>query len=175
MKMSNKPSMSTAHNHLNFFSNTPHWRGDITSNVRFQRMKRLLQIIFLLMALPTIILFCVMTIPVVLFALPSVFIGNPLNLLFVIWWGIGAYGIWSGIRAAISFFREHNYRLSQRHQTGIILGILAFLPIIPLSYSGQIGFEAISTYIIRSSFLGILPAVMLLISSWNRPTTEPPR
>ena len=134
-------------------------------------MKRLLQIIFLLMALPTIIFFCVMTIPVVLFALPSVFIGNPLNLLFVIWWGIGAYGIWSGIRAAIAF-GEPNYTLSQRHQTGIILGILAFLPVIPLSCSGQIGFGATSTYIIRSSFLGILPAVILLISSRNRPTTE---
>lgn len=123
------------------------------------------------MGLPTIIFFCVMTIPVVLFALPSVFIGNPLNLLFVIWWGIGAYGIWSGICAAIAY-GEPNYSLCLRHQIGIILGILAFLPVIPLSYSGEIGFGIIVTYIIRFSFLGLLPAGVLLISSLNKPKTE---
>ena len=140
--------------------------------VDYKVRKRLTQIAFSLLGLPSVLFFCIMTIPVMLFALPSVFIGNPLNILFVIWWGMGAYGIYSGICATVAF-GESPFTLPLRQQIGISSGILAYIPLISVSLSGEIGFGAISTFMIRISFLGLLPAGILLALSLKKTNAEP--
>jgi len=135
-------------------------------------MKRFFQIFLFLLGLPTIIFFCVMSIPVLMFALPAVVFGNPFNLFYVIWWGIGAYGIWSGIRAAIAYGKP-DYILEYRYRIGIVLGIVAFLPVMPLAFSRQIGFGPVSSFIIRLAFLGLFPASILLLLSFKKFQNDP--
>ena len=108
-----------------------------------------------------------MTIPVLLFALPSVFIGNPLNVFFVLWWGLGAYGIHSGIFAVIAFGKP-NYVLHTAQKVGISLGILSFMPLIPLTLKGEIALGTASACIVSLAILGLVPAIMLLLLSFRK-------
>ena len=119
------------------------------------------------MGIPTLLFFMMMTVPVIFFALPSVFIGNPLNILFVIWWAVGGYGIYSGIYACIALDRPL-YVLPIAKRIGIALGILAYTPLISFSFQGYIGFGVISIFVIRLAFLGLVPAIVLLALSFRR-------
>ncbi len=128
-------------------------------------MKRVMQFLCVLLGVPMTCFFLVMTIPVVLFAVPSVFIGNPLNILFVVWWGIGGYGIYSYIRATMKL-SQAPFVPDEKHQIRVLLGILSFLPLIPLTLSGEIGFAKVSKYIIMLSAIGLIPACYLLVHSY---------
>ena len=131
-------------------------------------MKSFTRTAFFLLGLPTVAFFGVMTIPVMLFALPSVFAGNPLNLLFVLWWGIGGYGLYSCIRAILAFGKP-NLALPLSRKIGIALGILTFLPLVPFSLTGDIEYGPVGTVIMRGAVLGLVPAGILLFLSLRKP------
>jgi len=134
-------------------------------------MKRIFQIFLFLLGLPTIIFFCAMSISVLLFALPAVIFGNPLNLFYVIWWGIGAYGIWSGIHAAIAYGKP-DYTIGLWCRIGIFLGIFSLIPIMPAALAGNFASDSMS-YITLLAFLGLIPACILLYLSFMKSKNEP--
>ena len=125
------------------------------------KMTRIIQISFVILGLPLICFFLFMAIPVILFALPSTFIGNPLNGIFVLWWGLGGYAIYSTIYAILAL-NKIPYSLGIRHKIGMALGIISFLPLIPLSLSGEVGFGVTSKYIVPFSVLALIPTCSLL-------------
>ena len=133
-------------------------------------MKRLFQIILFLLGMPTIIFFCAMSIPVLLYVLPLAVGGDLFSLLDVIWWGIGAFGIWSGIYAAIAYGKPE-YALSLRYRIGIGIGIVALLPFMPPAFSGDIESGSMS-YIAPLAFLGLIPAIFLLLLSFKKSKNE---
>jgi len=127
-------------------------------------MTRVIQVLCVILGLPVLCFFLIMTIPVVLFAVPSIFIGNPLNGFFVLWWGIGGYAIYSTIRAILALGKTP-YAINVKYQIGILLGIITFLPLIPLSLSGAMSFGIVSEYITYFAVLSMIPASYLLIYS----------
>jgi len=133
-------------------------------------MKRLIQIFLFLLGMPTIIFFCAMSISVLLFALPMALTGDLFFISAVIWWGIGTFGIWSGIHAAIAYGKPE-YTLDTRYRIGIGLGIVAILPFMTTAFSGD--FESGSmSHIAPLAFLGLIPASFLLLLSFKKSKNE---
>lgn len=126
---------------------------------------RAIQVAFALFGVPIFCFFLVLTLPVVFFAIPGTFIDNPLNGIFVLWWGTGGYAIYSAIRA-ILLLDEYPYLLKARYKTGIILGIVSFLPFLPLSLLGKAEF---GEWVASFAFLGLIPAFLLLLYSFVKP------
>ena len=87
--------------------------------------------------------------------------GNPLNAIFVIWWAVGGYGIYAGIRATIALGKVP-FSLDRKYQIGILMGIISFLPLIVL-LSIDRGFGT-SKFIVLAA-VGLIPACYLFIYS----------
>ena len=129
-------------------------------------MKLIVKFLLVVMSLPLWAFFCFMTIPVMVFALPSVFIGNPLNIIFVIVWVAGGFSLYSGI-CAITLVGMKPYVLRKRDQIGIGIGLVIFIPLTLLSPSKDLG------WVVRSlSFVGIFPSCLLLIYSITNKTSS---
>ena len=122
-------------------------------------MLPLVRIVMIAMSLPVLMFFCTMTLPVFIFAVPSIFSGSPLNVVFVAAWILGGYGIYSGA-IAIASVGNSPYLLKNKYKIGILLGVLIFIPLIIVSPSKEIklGWRYLA-------FMSILPACLLLIFS----------
>lgn len=124
-------------------------------------MRRIAQAVLVALSLPAVVFCCVSTIPIILFALPAVFFGNPLNLLYVLWWAMGVFGIYSGIHGVIAFGRSP-YELSRCHQIGLLSAIIACTPLLgSLFDKREVAIDSISGLVL----LGLLPAGFLFVRS----------
>ncbi len=92
-------------------------------------MNKAIPITLAALSTPLIVVFLLLAPAVILFALPSAFgSGNPLNLIFVAWWCIGGFGLYSGFKLILSL-NSATHPITQRDRIGSILGIIVFVPI----------------------------------------------
>jgi hypothetical protein len=106
--------------------------------------------------LPMIVLHTSLTLGVLLFALPAVFMGgHPGNIVFVIWWLLGTYALVSLVCSCATYRRASSpQRLWQ--QLGLVIGILAAAPLVLLGFTH--GAEKIA------AALGVVAAIIVLFT-----------
>lgn len=107
--------------------------------------------------LPLAIQYGALSVAVLLFAFPAVFLGgNPGNAVFVIWWLLGTYGMASLIYSCATY--QHKSRPPGPWQRiGLVLGVMLAVPLVALDYTH--GLEKVP------GILGAIAATIVLLTS----------
>ena len=59
---------------------------------------------------------------------PQPLVGNPLNILFVIWWLLGSFGLYALVQSCASYGKT--LPLPSWQRTGLMVGTLVTLPLV---------------------------------------------
>src|SRR5687767_2257638 len=78
--------------------------------------------------LPMVGLYVVLSFGVLLYALPAIFVGNPLNAVFVVWWLLGSFGLFALVQSCATYRSASPLQRWQR--VGLIVGALLTFPLV---------------------------------------------
>ena len=106
--------------------------------------------------LPVIVLHGALSLGVLLFALPAIFLGgHPANIVFVIWWLLGTYGLMALVYSC-AVYRRDSGGPKPWQQIGLIIGVVLSLPVAAFGFTNGLGIVAV--------FLGAAAASIVLFT-----------
>ena len=115
--------------------------------------------------LPMIAIYGMLSLGVLLFALPALFYGgNTLNIIFVIWWLLGTYALLALVSSCVNYRRCFTGP-KRWQQIGLLVGALLTIPLVALEFIH--GLEK------AAAVLGAVAAVIILVTDHRRESTNP--
>lgn len=118
------------------------------------KLYRVLLVVF--GCLPMIALHITLSLGVFLFALPAVFLGGHTgNIVFVLWWLLGTYGLIALVYSCATFRTEAG-RLARWQQTGLVLGVVLSVPVAVFGFTHGAGILAV--------VLGSVAAIIVFVT-----------
>jgi len=115
--------------------------------------------------LPMIALYYLLSCGVFLFALPATFLGNPLSVVFVVWWLLGTYALLALVYSCATY-RSENRPLRRWQDVGLIIGVIVGLPLVMPRFALGLG--------ILGAVLGATAAIFVLVTG-RRPSASDPQ